>query len=196
MFDPTIVRPATLNDLPVVQAIYANAVKSSAATWDETVPSLDAVRKKFQQLNSAGYPYLVAQGQSAPGSGEQNFTETLTTKAPADIVGFAYAGPFHHQSGWRYTAEHSIYVSQDQHGQGIGRTLLAALMDELRHKGFRTLIAGVSRPGAEASLAFHKAMGFVECGVLPNTGFKDGQWLDVVYLTYDFGVPTDMRRRQ
>ena len=58
------------------------------------------------------------------------------------------------------------------------------------------MIAGVSEPGGEASIAFHKAMGFAVHGTLLNTGYKDGQWLSAVYLVHDMGEPADMELRR
>jgi L-amino acid N-acyltransferase len=47
--------------------------------------------------------------------------------------------------------------------------------------GHRNIIAGVSGD-QEASLALHRAHGFVEVGRMKEIGVKFGKWLDVVYL--------------
>lgn len=163
--------------------IYGAAVTDTLITWDEQAPSRAIVAEKFAELTAARYPFLVA----AP---------ITTRRDEPGILGYASTGPFHPQSGFRYTAENSIYVRPEHRRTGIGRQLLTTLLAELKSAGFRTVIAGVSNPGAEASLAFHKAMGFIEAGRLPNAGYKMGQWLEAIYLTRDLGEPDDMDKRR
>lgn len=168
-----IIRPAVAADMAAVQAIYADAVEKLLATWDEVAPTPDEVTAKWSKLVEAGYPYLVAVDRAASQQGRER------------LVGFAYAGPFHPQTGWRYTAEHSIYLAPGAQGHGLGRKLMGALMSDLRARGFCRLLAGISRPGGEVSLRFHKQLGFQDAGVFPATGYKNGQWLDAVYLQLD-----------
>ncbi|MEL7048541.1 MAG: N-acetyltransferase family protein, partial [Pseudomonadota bacterium] len=173
-----LIRSATPDDVLDIHNIYTAAIQASTATWDETAPSIEEMRDRLIGLQQQGFPYLVAESSSTP-----------------KIAGYAFAGPFHHQTGWRYTAEHSVYVAPNHHRHGIGRALMQELMAQLKAKGFRTLIAGVSQPGGNASLGFHRSLGFEIKGVLPKTGYKSGQWLDATLLTYDFGEPADMTLR-
>ncbi len=174
MTDAVCIRPAHRDDLDDITAIYADAVKSLPVTWDTVVPTLDAMTEKYEQRTASGYPWLVAEIPSHAGG-------------RAAIAGYAAGGPFHPQDGWRFTIENSIYVARGHRRLGIGRLLLTALIEEATQKGFRQMLAGVSLPGGEASIAFHEAMGFEKAGVFPATGWKMGQWLTAVYLQRPLG---------
>lgn len=171
----TTIRPAEPDDLPAILSIYAHAVTSGLATWDEDVPSLAEMARRVAARTEAGFPILVAEIE---GGG---------------VVGYASGGPFHPQSGWRYTIEHSIYVADGHRRGGIGRSLLEALIEEASRRGFRQMIAGISLPGGEASVAFHAALGFRKVGELAQTGWKHGQWLSAVYMQRPLGQGSGTR---
>ena len=82
---------------------------------------------------------------------------------------------------YAHTCENSIYVHPDRLGRGIGKRLLAALIEEAAAGGFRQMIAVIG--GAEpASAALHRACGFREAGRMKDVGYKFGRWLDTLYM--------------
>jgi L-amino acid N-acyltransferase YncA len=163
--------PADERHIPAITAIYARAVVETLVTWDEEAPDKAAMHGRWKNAVANGYPFLVAVGSD--------------TQAVA--LGYAYAGAFHPQSGFRYTVENSIYIAEQARRRGIGARLLAALIAECEARGFRQMIAGISRPGGEASLRLHEAAGFKLAGALPGVGRKHGQWLDALYLVRPLG---------
>ena len=54
---------------------------------------------------------------------------------------------------------HFVGVSPERRGEGIGRTLYERFFEEVRGQG-RTVIRCVTSPANEASVAFHRALGF------------------------------------
>jgi L-amino acid N-acyltransferase YncA len=113
-----IVRPAEPADAAAVAAIYAHYVESSAATFDETPPGVDAMAEKIAGVQSAALPFLVAEDDG-------------------ELLGYAYLAPYHDRSAYRYTVENSVYVAPDARGRGIGRTLLERLLAEGERAGVR-----------------------------------------------------------
>jgi phosphinothricin acetyltransferase len=74
----------------------------------------------------------------------------------------------------------SIYVDPACARRGIGRTLLAALIDASERDGFWTLKAGIF-PENLASIALHERLGFRPVGVSLRIGqMPDGRWRDVL----------------
>lgn len=105
----------------------------------------------------------------------------LVAIADAVVVGWAALSPYSRRPVYAGVAEVSIYVAAAARGHGIGRTLLAALIESARAGGLWTLQAGIF-PENEASLALHRALGFRDVGVRERIGRLDGDWRDVVLL--------------
>jgi phosphinothricin acetyltransferase len=101
-----------------------------------------------------------------------------------EVVGVAAFGWFRDavkRPGYRFTVEHTIHVRQDRWGQGTGRILMGALVEEARRSGKHTMIAAIDGAN-EGSIQFHRRLGFVEVGRMPAVGAKFGRWLDLVLL--------------
>ncbi len=52
------VRAATPGDLPSVQAIYAHHVLNGLASFEETPPPLDEIRRRYDDVTGRGLPWL------------------------------------------------------------------------------------------------------------------------------------------
>lgn len=152
---------ARADDLPAITAILNHAAAHTTATWHE-YPKSEAEMAEWFAARQKDYVVLAARD----GSG---------------LLGYASYGPFRAPSGYRPTAEHSIYVCEDRRGKGIGKALLGALIERARGQGLHVLVGGVDADN-EASIAFHKAFGFEETGRLPQVGRKFGRWLTLVFL--------------
>ena len=97
------------------------------------------------------------------------------------MVGWACLSRWRPRKAYEGTAETSFYVKEDQRGQGIGRKLKQAIIEEARRLGFHTLIAGVAE-GNHASLHLNQSFGFEIVGTFKEVGNKFGKLLDVTYL--------------
>jgi phosphinothricin acetyltransferase len=95
-----------------------------------------------------------------------------------EVVGFAYAAPFHARPGYRWTVEVSIYLAEAARGRGLGRKLLTQLLDEITERGFVNAFAGVALPN-DASVSLFESLGFKRVALQEKVGFKLGEWLDV-----------------
>jgi phosphinothricin acetyltransferase len=108
----------------------------------------------------------------------------LVADERGEIVGVAAFGWFRDvmkRPGYRFTVENTIHVRGDRWGSGVGRELMFALIDVARNSGKHTMMAAIDSAN-EASIRFHKRLGFVEVGRLPQIGAKFGRWLDLVLL--------------
>lgn len=158
-----IVRPATLDDTFAIAAIYGHHVVHGAGTFEEAPPSPGDFAARMKAVLDAGFPWLVVEEDGR-------------------IVAYAYAGPYHRRSAYRYTAEDSVYVADEERGKGYGRAALAAVIDACEAMGLRQLVAVIGDSQNEGSIALHRALGFSFCGTLPAVGYKAGKWLDVVFM--------------
>ncbi len=155
--DPTV-RRADRRDAAACAAIYAPQVESGATSFEERAPGPGEMAERIERA-AATHAWLVAE-------------------AGGRVVGFAHGGPHRSRAAYRWSADVSVYVEEGHRGEGHGRRLYEALLEDLRGRGFRVACAGVTLPN-EASVALHEGLGFVPVGVYSGIGWKDGAWRDV-----------------
>lgn len=166
-------RVAVEGDLPTISAIYADAVLHGTASYELEPPSLAEMTRRFHELHSRHFPYIVA---AETGGG---------------VLGYAYAGPYRPRPAYRFTVEDSVYIASPARGRGVGTALLAELLRLSEARGFRQMIAviggGTEHP---ASVRLHARLGFRQIGVIEGSGFKHGRWLDTVLMQRALGDGT------
>ena len=163
-----LIRPATVEDIAAITAIYRPAVVHGTASFEVDAPDEAEMRHRFETITKAGYPYLAADVASR-------------------VVGYGYAHAYRTRPAYRYSVEDSIYVAPDWHRRGVGRALLAALIATSTERGFRQMIAVIGDSGQQASIGLHRALGFTRSGTIHAVGFKHGRWLDTVLLQRPLG---------
>ena len=156
------IRSATSADLPAILAIYNDAVLNTTASYDETPSTLEARMAWYEEHIEQRLPVLVAADNTG-------------------IVGWSALSPFRPRVGYRYTVEHSVYVVAQRRGQGIGRALLAPLIDSARELGMHAMIGVIDAENA-ASIRLHAALGFTQVAYFKEVGYKFGRWLDLVCM--------------
>ncbi|MHA1559319.1 MAG: GNAT family N-acetyltransferase, partial [Alphaproteobacteria bacterium] len=161
-------RPATVDDVPAVAAIYAEAVVNGTGSFELEAPSETEMAGRLRKGREAGHPWLVAEDDGV-------------------VVGFAYAGPYRERRGYRHTIQDAIYMAPTARGRGVGRALLTALIDEAERVGFRQMIAIIGDSANRASIQLHAALGFMPIGVVHDVGRKHGRWLDTVMMQLSLG---------
>ena len=76
------------------------------------------------------------------------------------VLGYAYYTQFRDRSAYRFTVENSIYVRDDVRGQGVGKALVARLIEEAEAQGFRQMIAVIGDLRMSARSACTRRWGF------------------------------------
>ena len=85
--------------------------------------------------------------------------------------------PYRAKFGYRFTREVTFYVDPAFHRRGVGRLLLAALIERARARNLHSLVAWIEADN-EASRALVRSFGFEEVGREREAGYKHGRWLD------------------
>ncbi len=149
-------------DVPGIAAILNDAILNSVAAWREA-PMTEEEMTAWFESRSRDFAVLVARGEDGM------------------VLGYASYGAFRAYSGYRHTVEHSVYVRGDVRGQGVGKALLARLVERARSAGFHVMVGALESNNA-ISLALHKAQGFVETARMPEVGRKFDRWLTLVFV--------------
>jgi L-amino acid N-acyltransferase YncA len=162
------IRPATPADLPTIQRIYAHHVAHGLASFEEVPPDLDEMRRRFQAVTEAGFPYLVAEAEGR-------------------VLGYAYCSAYRPRIGYRYSVEDSVYVDPAATGRGLGRQLLEPLIEAATAMGKRQMVAVIGDSANRPSIRLHETMGFRLVGIIEGVGFKLGRWVDSVLMQRPLG---------
>lgn len=162
------IRPSRDEDLPAISAIYGHHVLHATGTF-ETVPPTEAeMAARRADVLAKGLPYLVVEDEG-------------------QVLGFAYCQWFKPRPAYRFSAEDSIYLHPDARGRGLGRQLLAALIEQAQQAGLRKLIAVIGDSANAASIGVHRSQGFEAAGVIRSCGWKFDRWLDIVLMEKTLG---------
>jgi L-amino acid N-acyltransferase YncA len=79
------------------------------------------------------------------------------------------------RSAYRYRAEDSVYVREDVRGQGVGKALVARLIEDATARGMRQMIAVIGASENIGSIGVHASLGFQMVGTLRSAGVKFGR---------------------
>jgi phosphinothricin acetyltransferase len=162
---PTL-RPARPGDAAEIRDIYAPFVRDSPATFRTEVPLIEEVTTEISEARAADeHPWYVAVRSSG---GDDR------------IVGYAYASRLRDRAAYRWTVETSIYVDPACHRDGVGSRLYDRLLGTLGAQGYCSAYAAIATPNPK-SVGFHERRGFERIGIFPDSGYKLGEWHDVVW---------------
>jgi L-amino acid N-acyltransferase YncA len=169
MSDGVRLRPSEDRDVDTIAAIYGYHVLHGIASFEEIPPGLDEIAQRRRAILDRGLPYLVAERASS-------------------VIGYCYASPYRIRSAYRFTLEDSIYIDAAEIGRGIGRLLLAELIERSAALGYRQMVAVIGGREQWPSIRLHQTLGFERIGVLPAVGFKFGGWVDTVLMQRALGT--------
>ena len=166
MKEAICVRAATPQDAEQLLEIYTPFVISkdcslSNVSFELTAPSLAEFRQRIVDISSK-YPYLV---------GEKD----------GQILGYVYCHPYRERLAYQWSVEVTIYLAPAGQGKGLGRVLYEAMEEILRLQGITMLYSCITL-GNEHSIKMHEALGYRLIGTFSKSGYKNGQWLDTVWL--------------
>lgn len=155
------IRQATVADLPRILEIYGPYVKNTAISFEYTVPTLEEFTRRFLGITET-FPWLVWEEEG-------------------NILGYAYGSLPFERTAYQWSCEASIYLCQDAWGKGIGRKLYAALEALLQKQGYKKVYAIITTAN-DASVAFHRAVGYRHTATFPDIGYKFGKWYGTVWM--------------
>ena len=161
--NPPQIRHASPADAEAIRAIYNYEIENETATFDLVPRSLED-QLAWQNARSGAFCVFVAE-------------------LDGDVVGFGALSPYKERPAYRTTVEDSVYVRRDLARHGIGRAILAHLLQTAADGGFHSVMARITTL-SEGSIALHSALGFQLVGIEREVGRKFNKWLDVALMQY------------
>lgn len=158
----TIIRNAIFEDIPAILEIVNHAIIHTTSNYNYEVQSIEVQTKWFKEKVLKNFPIIVAVIEN-------------------QVVGFGTYGTFREKIGYQFTVEHSVYVADSFIGKGIGRLLLAKLIELAKNQKLHVMIGAIDAENL-ASIAFHEKFGFETVGNIRQTAFKFDRWLDLVLM--------------
>jgi L-amino acid N-acyltransferase len=156
---------------PAILAIMNDAILNSTALYEYRPLTPESMEAWFRAKAEAGFPVLGMESDSG------------------ELLGFATYGVFRARPAYKYSVEHSVYVTAGHQGQGIGSTLMRELIRTAVAQDRHLMVGGIDAENA-GSIAFHQKLGFEHAGTIRQAGYKFGRWLDLAFYQLILPTPT------
>lgn len=161
-------RPATLNDLPAIVAIYNSTVASREVTADTEPVTVASRLAWFHEHTPDRRPLWVIERAD-------------DTAAQPEIVGWISYSNFYGRPAYAGTAEVSIYIEESWRGKGVGRYALAEAIEFAPSIKVHTLLGFIFGHNLP-SLGLFSKFGFDTWANLPRVANLDGVERDLIIL--------------
>jgi phosphinothricin acetyltransferase len=151
------IEPMRMEHWPAVEEIYLQGIATGNATFETECPG-------WENWNAKHHAH-----------------SRLVARSDEQVVGWAALSPVSTRRVYAGVAEVSIYIADAARGNGLGKALLKALIEQSEQNGIWTLQAGIF-PDNAASLRLHRSLEFREVGRREKIGQLRGAWRDVILL--------------
>ncbi len=156
------IRPYKTEDTQAILEIINHNILHSTSLYDYSVRTIEQQKAILEEKIKKGFPIIVAEKEG-------------------EILGFGMYSEFRFREAYQFTVEHSVYVSENYLGKGIGKSLLSELIVLAKAQKLHTMI-GVIDSENHNSIVFHEQFGFKIVGVIKESGYKFDRWLDSVFM--------------
>ena len=156
------IRPFEIKDTQSILEIINYNILNSTALYDYKTRDFETQKTILEDKINKGFPVIVAEFDGK-------------------LVGFGMYSEFRFREAYKFTVEHSVYVSPNEMGKGIGKMIMAQLIIQAKAQGLHTII-GVIDSENKSSITFHEQFGFKTVGIIKESGYKFDRWLDSVFM--------------
>jgi phosphinothricin acetyltransferase len=153
-----MIRPVLLSDAAAIAGIYNPYIRETVITFEEEEVSAEEIASRIARV-TANYPWIV-------------------WEEAGRVIGYAYGSTWRTRHAYRFAVESAIYLDSAHLGKGIGKRLYQALIQELRMRGFHSLLGCLALPN-DPSVRLHESLGFAKVGHMKEAGWKFERWVDV-----------------
>ncbi|KXG09690.1 putative phosphinothricin acetyltransferase YwnH [Anoxybacillus sp. P3H1B] len=162
MQESLMIRDARYEDLSAIVRIYNETIPSRMVTADLEPITVESRESWFWKHSADTRPLWVVEKEG-------------------QICAWLSFQSFYGRSAYQHTAEISIYISEQYRGQGMGKQLLQAAIDECPRLNIKTLLGFIFAHN-EPSLRLFSHFGFTTWGHFPKVAELDGVERDLIIV--------------
>ena len=101
------------------------------------------------------------------------------------VAGFGTLRKYSWKTGYRFTGETSVFISNEHRQKGLGGLMKRALIEKAKALHYKHLIARIMARNT-VSINYNLQLGYEMVGIQKKAGNIDGEWLDVAILQLVF----------
>lgn len=157
-----MIRLATADDAVQIAGIWNPIIRDSVYTFNSVEKSPADIAALIAERTRDRFVFFVSE-------------------MAGEILGFASYSQFRGGIGYKKTMEHTVMISQNSKGAGIGRKLLQAIEVHAKNAGHHSMFAGITG-GNSVAIEFHARLGYEQVARIPDAGYKFEQFFDLVLM--------------
>ena len=154
-------REVKTSDAKRLSEIYSYYVINTPVSFETEAVSADEFEKRINGIKD-DYPFLTAIYNN-------------------EVIGYADAHRHHPRQAYDWNVEISVYLDKKILKHGIGSILYEALIKLLKLQNIKNIYAFIVVPN-DASMALHEKFGFTKICEYIKTGYKLGNWHNIVIM--------------
>ena len=185
------IRAATAADAAALCRIYNQGIEDRVATL-ETELRTPEERAAWLAAKGPRHPVIVAEttleatkpvvaGAEPETIANRPPTAHAANSALTTIIGWGSLNQFNPREAYRHVVDFSIYVDRAYRGRGVGKVVLARLIELAREHRFHKMVLSAF-PSNSGGMALYERMGFRTVGVYKEQGMLDGRWVDTIIM--------------
>lgn len=156
-----IIRMATPEDAKAILQIYEPYILDTSITFETEIIPVEEMRRRIETVTKQ-FPWLVCEEDGR-------------------ILGYAYCTRFKERAAFDWDCECSVYIDESAHRMGIASALYTELFKLVKQQGYFNIYALITY-NHKSSEELHIKFGFKKVGVYQKTGYKMGQWWDLLVM--------------
>ena len=156
------IRDYQTKDTTAILEIINYNILNSTSLYDYDIRTFEQQKNILEEKIKKGFPVIIAEKEDV-------------------CIGFGLYSEFRFRQAYQFTVEHSVYVSNEFNGHGVGKLLIENLILIAKKQKIHTII-GVIDSENTSSIDFHKKFGFEVVGTIKESGFKFDRWLHSVFM--------------
>ena len=157
-----LTRMASIGDVEQITEIYNQGILDRLATLESNPKTVEEMQRWFSGRNER-YKVIVAED----GEGK--------------IIGWASLNVFNVRESYQGVSDLSIYIRREERGKGLGKQLLAALIEIAKQVDFHKLVLNTFALNV-AGQRLYESLGFTKVGTYMKQGMLDGKWIDMTIM--------------